>query len=178
MSVVRNGHLFVDLHGFADMIRALFPLKAPRRRPQQSALLFPSLTATAHRTVSNACAMLLQAVQAMYALSTGADQDIFCAYLLSYPAPARLFITQSQACASLDALEAELQSAKFYARRMCFADHMVFDCSALESHRWNHPSLFKRRTSRSLSAFMDQDPTEVAAYVSECKQSCLALADG
>ena len=31
------------------------------------------------------------------------------------------------------------------------ADHMVFDCSALESHRWNHPSLFTTRGSRSLS---------------------------
>ena len=58
------------------------------------------------------------------------------------------------------------------------ADHMVFDCSALESHRWNHPSLFTTRGSRSLSDFMDQDPTEVAAFVSECKKSCLALADG
>ena len=55
------------------------------------------------------------------------------------------------------------------------ADHMVFDCSALESHRWNHPSLFTTRGSRSLSDFMDQDPTEVAAFVSECKKSCLAL---
>ena len=58
------------------------------------------------------------------------------------------------------------------------ADHMVFDCSALESHRWNHPSLFTTRGSRSLSDFMDQDPTEVAAFVSECTKSCLALADG
>ena len=49
------------------------------------------------------------------------------------------------------------------------AEHMVFDCSALEDHRWNHPSLFLR-DSRSLSDFMDQDPTEVAAFVYECKE--------
>ena len=58
------------------------------------------------------------------------------------------------------------------------AVHMVFDCSALESHRWNHPTLFTTRGSRSLSDFMDQDPTEVAAFVSDCKKSCLALVDG
>ena len=58
------------------------------------------------------------------------------------------------------------------------ADHMVFDCSALENLRWNHPSLFTTRGSRSLSDFMDQDPTEVAAFVSECKKSCLARVDG
>ena len=43
---------------------------------------------------------------------------------------------------------------------------------------WNHPSLFTTRGSRSSSDFMDQDPTEVAAFVSECKKSCSALADG
>ena len=58
------------------------------------------------------------------------------------------------------------------------ADHMVFDCSALESHRWNHPSLFTTRGSRSMSDFMGQDPTEVAAFVYDCKKSCLALVDG
>ena len=51
------------------------------------------------------------------------------------------------------------------------AEHMVFDCSALEDNRWNHPSLFLR-DSRSLSEFMDQDPTEVAAFVYECKKAC------
>ena len=30
----------------------------------------------------------------------------------------------------------------------------------------------------TLSDFMDQDPTEVAAFVSECKKSCLANVDG
>ena len=55
------------------------------------------------------------------------------------------------------------------------AVHMVFDCSALETHRWNHPSLFTTRVSRSLIHFMDQDPTKVAAFVSECKKSCLAF---
>ena len=54
---------------------------------------------------------------------------------------------------------------------------MVFDCSALESHRWNHPTLFKTRVSRSLSDIMDKNPMEVAAFVSECKKSCLALVD-
>jgi hypothetical protein len=58
------------------------------------------------------------------------------------------------------------------------AVHMVFDCSALESLRWIHPSLFTTIGSRSLSDFMDQDPTEVAAFVSECKKSCLAIVDG
>ena len=52
-------------------------------------------------------------------------------------------------------------------------EHMVFDCSALESHRWNHPSLFTRE-SRSLTDFFDQDPTELAAFVYECKKSCIA----
>jgi hypothetical protein len=52
-------------------------------------------------------------------------------------------------------------------------EHMVFDCSALETHRWDHPSLFVRR-SRSVSDFMAQDPTELAAFVYECKKSCLA----
>lgn len=56
------------------------------------------------------------------------------------------------------------------------AEHMVFDCSALEDHRWNHPSLFLR-DSRSLSDFMDQDPTEVAAFVYECKKACKAHSD-
>lgn len=55
------------------------------------------------------------------------------------------------------------------------AEHMVFDCSALEMQRWKHPSLFSRE-SRILSEFMDQDPTEVAAFVYECKKSCKALA--
>ena len=52
-------------------------------------------------------------------------------------------------------------------------EHMVFDCSALETQRWNHPSLFISG-SRSLSDFMDQDPTEVAAFVYECKKFCVA----
>ena len=55
------------------------------------------------------------------------------------------------------------------------AIHMVFYCSALGSQRLNHPSLFTTIGSRSLSDFMDQDPTEVAAFVSECKKSCLAI---
>ena len=50
-------------------------------------------------------------------------------------------------------------------RKSSGQDHMVFDCSALESHRWNHPSLLTVRGSRSLSDFMDQDPTDVAAFV-------------
>ena len=49
------------------------------------------------------------------------------------------------------------------------AEHMVFDCSALEG-------LFLR-DSRSLSDFMDQDPTEVAAFVYECKKACKAHSD-
>ena len=55
---------------------------------------------------------------------------------------------------------------------------IVFDCSALEIHRWNHPSLFTTRVSRSMSDFVDQDPTEVAAFVYECKKACLALGEG
>ena len=58
------------------------------------------------------------------------------------------------------------------------AVHMVFDCLALESHRWNYPSLFTTIGLRSLSDFMDQDPTEMAAFVSECKKSCLAIVEG
>ena len=53
------------------------------------------------------------------------------------------------------------------------AEHMVFDCSALESYRWNHPCLFIR-DSRSLTDFFDQDPTKLAAFVYECKKSCTA----
>lgn len=53
------------------------------------------------------------------------------------------------------------------------AGHMVFDSSDSESHQCHHPSLFTRG-SRSLSEFMDQDPTEVAAFVFERKKSCLA----
>ena len=43
-------------------------------------------------------------------------------------------------------------------------EQMVFDCSALESHRWNHPILFTGEP-RSFSDFFDQDPRELAAFV-------------
>ena len=56
-------------------------------------------------------------------------------------------------------------------------DHMVFDCAALEVQRWNHPSLFTQE-SRCLSDFMAQDPTEVAAFVYECKKACMAGGSG
>ena len=56
-------------------------------------------------------------------------------------------------------------------------DHMIFDCSALEGCRWNHPSLFAQDT-RSLSDFMAQDPTEVAAFVYECKKACAEQGGG
>ena len=46
-------------------------------------------------------------------------------------------------------------------------EHMLFDCSALKSHRWNHPNLFTQE-SRSMADFFDQDPTELAAFVYEC----------
>ena len=48
------------------------------------------------------------------------------------------------------------------------ADHIIIDCSALESHRWNHLSLFTTRGSRSSSDFMDQDPMK--GFVCKCKK--------
>ena len=57
------------------------------------------------------------------------------------------------------------------------AEHMVFDCSALETHRWNHCSLFTQE-ARSLSDFLAQDPTEVSAFVYECKMACKARRSG
>ena len=56
------------------------------------------------------------------------------------------------------------------------AHHMVFDCVAMGSIRWNHPSLFRNGAgSRSLDVFMVQNPAEVAAFVYGCKKACLAM---
>ena len=56
------------------------------------------------------------------------------------------------------------------------ASHMVFDCVAMGSILWNHPSLFRNGPgSRSLDVFMVQNPAEVAAFVYECKKACLAI---
>ena len=54
------------------------------------------------------------------------------------------------------------------------AHHMVFDCNSIDVIRWNHPSLFISR-SQSLEVFMGQNPVEVAAFVYDCKKTCLAL---
>ena len=56
------------------------------------------------------------------------------------------------------------------------AHHVVFDCVSMGRIRWNHPSLFRNGPrSRSLDVFMVQNPVEVAAFVYECKEACLAM---
>ena len=50
-------------------------------------------------------------------------------------------------------------------------EHMLFDCTALEQERLEHPSLFERG-GLSLADFMAQDPTEMAAYVYDCFNAC------
>ena len=50
-------------------------------------------------------------------------------------------------------------------------EHMLFDCSALEQERLQHPSLFYR-DGLSLADFMAQDPTEMAAFVYDCFNAC------
>jgi hypothetical protein len=46
-------------------------------------------------------------------------------------------------------------------------EHMLFDCTAREEERLEHPSLFERN-DLSLADFMAQDPTEMAAFVYDC----------
>lgn len=50
-------------------------------------------------------------------------------------------------------------------------EHMLFDCTALEEERLEHPSLFERN-DLSLADFMAQDPTEMAAFVYDCFNAC------
>ena len=50
-------------------------------------------------------------------------------------------------------------------------EHMLFDCTALEQQRRQHPSLFVR-SALPLADFMGQDPTELAAFVYSCYQAC------
>lgn len=43
----------------------------------------------------------------------------------------------------------------------------------LKSHRWNNLSIYTR-DSRSFHDFMDQNSTELAAFVHKCKKACIA----
>ena len=51
--------------------------------------------------------------------------------------------------------------------------HMVWECPALVDQRLQHVGLFNGDAD-SLAAFLGQDPCQVAAFVRDCYQACLA----